>query len=96
MFCDCSSIVNSLLCALVLRSWFKFYLVLFLAMVIYESGFETQRLKFKQRIEVGHRIYLKIPKISPGVYIFQRPFLRGLYLEGRIYGGKFSFQNRLG
>ena len=26
--------------------------------------------------------YHKIPKISPGAYIFQRPFLRGLFLEG--------------
>ena len=34
--------------------------------------------------------YRKIPKISPGTYIFQRPFLRGLYLEGLIYGGKFD------
>ena len=28
--------------------------------------------------------YLKIPKISPGSYIFQRPILRGLYSEGHI------------
>ena len=28
--------------------------------------------------------YRKIPKISPGAYIFQRPFLRGLFLEGLI------------
>ena len=42
---------------------------------------------------VEHR---KIPKISPGAYIFQRLFLRGLFLEGLIYGGKFVFQNRLG
>ena len=40
--------------------------------------------------------YLKILKISPGAYIFQRPFLRGLFVEGLIYGGKFAFQNRLG
>ena len=40
--------------------------------------------------------YRKIPKISPGAYIFQRLFLRGLFLEGLIYGGKFAFQNRLG
>ena len=52
--------------------------------------------------------YRKIPKISPGAYIFQRPFFRGLFLEalifagakshkeGLIYGGKFAFQNRLG
>ena len=46
-------------------------------------------------------IYRKNPKISPGAYIFQRPFLRGLFMEGLyseglIYGGKFAFQNRLG
>ena len=28
--------------------------------------------------------YRKIPKISPGAYIFQRPFLRGLYSEGNL------------
>ena len=31
--------------------------------------------------------YRKIPKISPGAYIFQTPFLRGLFLEGLIFGG---------
>ena len=40
--------------------------------------------------------YRKIPKLSPGAYIFQRPFLRSLFLEGLINGGKFAFQNRLG
>ena len=39
--------------------------------------------------------YRKIQEISPGAYIFQRPFLRGLVLEGLIFGGKFAFQNRL-
>ena len=43
-----------------------------------------------------HIHYCKIPKISPGAYIFQRPFLRGLYSEGLMYEGKFAFQNRLG
>ena len=33
--------------------------------------------------------YCKIPKISPGAYIFQRPFLRGLFLEGPIFGGAY-------
>ena len=33
--------------------------------------------------------YHKIPKISPGAYIFQRPFLRGLFLEGLIFGGAY-------
>ena len=30
--------------------------------------------------------YRKIPKISPGTDIFQRPFLRGLFLEVLIFG----------
>ena len=33
--------------------------------------------------------YRKIPKISLGAYIFQRPFLRGLFLEGFIFGGAY-------
>ena len=33
--------------------------------------------------------YRKIPKISPGAYIFQRSFLRGLFLEGLIFGGAY-------
>ena len=44
-------------------------------------------------LDLGYR---KIPKISPGAYIFQRPFLKGLFMEGLIYGGKDAFQNRLG
>ena len=33
--------------------------------------------------------YRKIPKISPWAYIFQRPFLWGLFLEGLIFGGAY-------
>ena len=33
--------------------------------------------------------YRKIPKICTGAYIFQRPFLRGLFLEGLIFGGAY-------
>ena len=33
--------------------------------------------------------YRKIPKISPGAYIFQRPFLRGLFVEGPIFRGAY-------
>ena len=33
--------------------------------------------------------YRKIPKISPGAYIFQRPILRGLFLEGVIFKGAY-------
>ena len=36
--------------------------------------------------------YRKIPKISPGTDIFQRPFLWGLFLEGLIYGGNLRFK----
>ena len=40
--------------------------------------------------------FRKIPKITPWAYIFQRPFLRGLFVEGPTFGGKFAFQNQLG
>ena len=33
--------------------------------------------------------YRKILKISPGAYTFQRPFLRGLFLGGCIFGGAY-------
>ena len=33
--------------------------------------------------------YRKIPKISPGAYIFQRPILMGLFLEGLTFGGAY-------
>ena len=34
----------------------------------------------------------KIPKISPGAYIFQRPSLRGLFLEGPIFRGAYVWR----
>ena len=40
--------------------------------------------------------YPKILKISPVAYLFKRPFVRGLFLEELIYGGKIVFRNRLG
>ena len=33
--------------------------------------------------------YCKIPRISPGSYIFQRSFLRGLFLDGLIFVGAY-------
>ena len=33
--------------------------------------------------------YCKILKMSPGAYIFQRPFLRGLFSEGLIFEGAY-------
>ena len=34
--------------------------------------------------------YRKIPKISPGAYIFQRSVLRGLFLERLIFGRAYA------
>ena len=54
-----------------------------------------KRLIYTQFVQVSSlcgpqfRSYRKIPKISPGAYIFQRPFLRGLFLEGLIFGGAY-------
>ena len=42
-----------------------------------------------ERLPVDIFKYRKIPKISSGAYIFQRPFLRGLFLEGLIFGGAY-------
>ena len=63
-------------------------------------SFETQLIESTCEQSAKPAIsYRKIPKISPGAYTFQRPFLeglffwRGLYSEGLIYGGKFAFQN---
>ena len=40
-------------------------------------------------LEIFRDSYRKILKISPGAHIFQRPFLRGLFLEGLIFGGAY-------
>ena len=40
-------------------------------------------------IQTEIKQYRKILKISPRAYIFQRPFLRGLFLEGLIFGGAY-------
>ena len=48
------------------------------------------------------KIHCKILKMSPRlILLFQRPFLRGLFLKGPvcggvIYGGEFALQNQLG
>ena len=58
---------------------------------LYFSPFVTSRstpLRPPAQSGVFDIHYHKILKISPGAYIFQRPFQRGLFLEGLIYGGK--------
>ena len=47
---------------------------------------------FKCYLQVCVMTYPKIRKISPGAYIFQKSFLRGLFLEGLIYGGNLRFK----
>ena len=39
--------------------------------------------------------YCKILKISPGAYIFQRPFLRGLIFEGAYIRRGLSMEGNL-
>ena len=34
---------------------------------------------------MGYLSYRNIPKISPGAFIFRRPFLRGLSTEGNLH-----------
>ena len=58
--------------------------------------FASLQMLYRKTLKTHSVKYRKIPKISPGAYIFQRPFLRGLFLEGLIYGAKYAFQNRLG
>ena len=36
--------------------------------------------------------YRTIPKISSVAFIFQRPFLRGLFMEGLILGGAYLWR----
>ena len=66
----------------------------------YFTDFHTIGLKKKQvqssMFKGSVNSNRKTPKINPGAYIFQRPFLRGLYSERLIYRGKFALQNQPG
>ena len=59
-----------------------------LLLVLLDILWRTKKLITKTGVSKC-RNYRKIPKISPGAYSFQRPFLRGLYLEGLILGGAY-------
>ena len=66
-----------------------FSLVLFVFCFVF---FKAIYDRFSRRLTAsitGIQVYRKIPKISPGAYIFQRPFLRGLFLEGLMFGGAY-------
>ena len=89
IICDCIILIAIMIIFLGILPLLNFFLL----------GDDSLPAKFTSsqfRNTTKTRKYRKIPKISPGAYIFQRPFLRGLYSEGLINGGKFAFQKRLG
>ena len=63
---------------------------------MYLIYFSNHLKTFILKAKTGRKLtYRKSPKKSPEAYIFRRPFLRDLFLEGLIYGRKIAFQNRL-
>ena len=72
-----------------------------IALHAYGASFPSNRLVFNEIVAYQEQAwattamtkettkYRKIPKISPGAYVFQRPFLRGLFFEGLIFGGAY-------
>ena len=52
-----------------------------------DSGFA--QFKGRSSLFGSVKAYRKIPKITPAAYTFQRPFLRGLFLEELIFGGAY-------
>ena len=47
---------------------------------------------YMNRVNKMNLKYCKIPKISPRAYIFQRPFFKGLFLEGPIFRGAYAWR----
>ena len=59
----------------------------------YFSKGRLQYINYRKKVNCVYlHNYRKIPKISPRAYIFQRPFLRGLFLEGLIFGGAYLWR----
>ena len=54
-----------------------------------EGFFAILQTLYRKTLKTHSLKYRKIPKISPGAYIFQRPFLRGLFLKRLIFGGAY-------
>ena len=67
------------------------YVFFYLLLAVFQAGTSIRKLQkwfiFLQKCKFLR--YRKIPKISPGAYTFQSPFLRGLFLEGPIFGGAY-------
>ena len=81
----------------------KFWLSTNTQLIQSYSNIDLDRAKSEALVNIyslHERKYRKILKINPGAYIFQRPFLRSLFLEGLIFGKAYLrreivFQNRL-
>ena len=54
-----------------------------------QKGHAFRFILLFDRLTMSLFSYLKIPNISPGAYIFQRPILGGLFLEEVIFGGAY-------
>ena len=83
IICDCIILIAIMIIFLGILPLLNFFLL----------GDDSLPAKFTSsqfRNTTKTRKYRKIPKISPGAYIFQRPFLRGLFLEGLIFGGAYK------
>ena len=50
----------------------------------------SREKKKESLLSITHIV--KVPKIRPAAYIFQRPFLRGLFLEALIFGGAYLWR----
>ena len=53
-----------------------------------ESAIRITGIKRVRIVQVKNTVKFR-KQLSPGAYIFQRPFLRGLFLEGLIFGGAY-------
>ena len=58
-------------------------------MQTFEQTCSISNNSFEFCLRAQYLRYRKIPKISPRAYIFLRAFLRGLFLEGLIFGGAY-------
>ena len=54
------------------------------AMTNLSSSYSGRGSATPKALRIDTFVYRKIPKISPGAYIFQRPFLMGLSTEGNL------------
>ena len=78
---------------------FCFVLFFFFILISRSSSFAVFHVNVdiqKQSKERLGFVLVVFFSLCPGACILQRPFLKGLFLEGLIYGRKLAFQNRLG